>query len=345
MTTPDPSGEGRSDVVLRDQLSGLQALLALSMRMTDSNDETQILRLASTAVPSLGRCRMVGAHLSDDGWHPPPESPGAGATAVRGRCRAGRPGRHGRSDRRRRRGVGVGVPAAQPRPPPRLPRRQRRRRAVTPRAVRAPSARPTDRDRPRQRPPSQPRAASRGPEVLDANSRLAATVAALEHSTTIHDRLTRVRRQRRGSAGHRRGAARADRVRGGPRGSLRQPAGVGRAAPSRPIPEGVGGATGSRRPPCPRGSGTHPPRWSPGRGDPRPRRRRRPLALVDPHEVSGDDAGRPRARRHGAGDGARPALEHRRDRVETAARPRGRAARGDRRGERRRPRRGARLRP
>ncbi|MET0578611.1 MAG: helix-turn-helix domain-containing protein [Ilumatobacteraceae bacterium] len=54
---------------MREQLSNLQALLALSMRMTDSEDEEKILRLAGTAVPSLSRCRLVGAHLVDDGWH------------------------------------------------------------------------------------------------------------------------------------------------------------------------------------------------------------------------------------------------------------------------------------
>jgi sugar diacid utilization regulator len=38
------------------------------MRMTDTEDERQILRLAGTAVPSLARCRLLGAFLVDDGW-------------------------------------------------------------------------------------------------------------------------------------------------------------------------------------------------------------------------------------------------------------------------------------
>ena len=69
MNLPVTSGGTESDLPLREQLSNLQALLALSMRMTDSEDEEKILRLAGTAVPSLARCRLVGAHLADDGWH------------------------------------------------------------------------------------------------------------------------------------------------------------------------------------------------------------------------------------------------------------------------------------
>ena len=69
MNLPVTSGGAESDLPLREQLSNLQALLVLSMRMTDSEDEEKILRLAATAVPSLARCRLVGAHLADDGWH------------------------------------------------------------------------------------------------------------------------------------------------------------------------------------------------------------------------------------------------------------------------------------
>jgi DNA-binding PucR family transcriptional regulator len=57
-----------ADISLRDQLSNLQALLVLSMRMTDSEDEGQILSLAATAVPSFARCRLFGAYLADGGW-------------------------------------------------------------------------------------------------------------------------------------------------------------------------------------------------------------------------------------------------------------------------------------
>ncbi|MEY2580847.1 MAG: hypothetical protein QOE09_696 [Ilumatobacteraceae bacterium] len=57
-----------TDIALRDQLSNLQALLVLSMRMTDTEDENQIFNLAATAVPSLARCRLFGAHLADGEW-------------------------------------------------------------------------------------------------------------------------------------------------------------------------------------------------------------------------------------------------------------------------------------
>lgn len=53
---------------LRDQLSNLRGLLLLSMLMTESTEETQILRLAETSVPSFGHCRTEGVHLIDGGW-------------------------------------------------------------------------------------------------------------------------------------------------------------------------------------------------------------------------------------------------------------------------------------
>jgi sugar diacid utilization regulator len=57
-----------SEILLRNQVTNLQALLVLSMRMTESSDEQQILQLATTTVPAFGACRLVGAHLTDSGW-------------------------------------------------------------------------------------------------------------------------------------------------------------------------------------------------------------------------------------------------------------------------------------
>jgi sugar diacid utilization regulator len=57
-----------SNVALRDQLSSLQSLLVLSMLMTKSSDEARILYLATTSVPSYGQCRLDGAYLLDAGW-------------------------------------------------------------------------------------------------------------------------------------------------------------------------------------------------------------------------------------------------------------------------------------
>jgi DNA-binding PucR family transcriptional regulator len=54
---------------LREQLSNLQGLLMLSMLMTQSGDPQKILHLAETSVPSFGRCHIVGAKV-DDRWLP-----------------------------------------------------------------------------------------------------------------------------------------------------------------------------------------------------------------------------------------------------------------------------------
>ncbi|WP_236055924.1 CdaR family transcriptional regulator [Mycobacterium sp. SM1] len=40
----------------------------LSMLMTECRDESKILHLAATSVPSFGGCRTVGVHLGDRGW-------------------------------------------------------------------------------------------------------------------------------------------------------------------------------------------------------------------------------------------------------------------------------------
>ena len=53
---------------LRDQLTKLQGLVALSMVMTDSADASQIASLASSAVPSLSPVRCAGVHVADRGW-------------------------------------------------------------------------------------------------------------------------------------------------------------------------------------------------------------------------------------------------------------------------------------
>lgn len=64
--------ESLTDVALRDQLSGMRSLLALSMVMSESDDQAHILGLAATAVPSLGRCRLEGVHLGEGGWQAVP---------------------------------------------------------------------------------------------------------------------------------------------------------------------------------------------------------------------------------------------------------------------------------
>jgi GGDEF-like domain/PucR C-terminal helix-turn-helix domain len=65
-TVPSPTEV--SDGELRDQLTSLLSLLVLSIRMTESRAEPQILELATSSVPALVNCRIHGAFLGSDGW-------------------------------------------------------------------------------------------------------------------------------------------------------------------------------------------------------------------------------------------------------------------------------------
>jgi sugar diacid utilization regulator len=56
------------DLELRTQLSNLRGLLVLSMLMTASSDEQQILQLATTSLGGLARCHLAGVHLTEGGW-------------------------------------------------------------------------------------------------------------------------------------------------------------------------------------------------------------------------------------------------------------------------------------
>jgi sugar diacid utilization regulator len=67
MSAPPPL-DAEVDPALRDQLSSIQGLLVLSMLMTESRDADNIVNLASTALPSLGQCRLCGIYLSGRGW-------------------------------------------------------------------------------------------------------------------------------------------------------------------------------------------------------------------------------------------------------------------------------------
>jgi sugar diacid utilization regulator len=184
------SGGTETDLPLREQLSHLQALLALSMRMTDSEDEEKILRLAATAVPSLARCRLIGAYVVDDGWHATKASAAdaqlraeiemqlavvstaGGAIAVGGKWGWAFPlrslGRHF--------GFLAVTGADEPSPAEQFVLRVLAQQT----GVAVANARLHTRQR------------GQATELLDINSRLADTVAALERSTAIHDRLTRV---------------------------------------------------------------------------------------------------------------------------------------------------------
>src|SRR5258708_25589875 len=87
-------------VRLREQISNLHSLFVLSMMMTESRDEDEILSLAVTSVSSLGPCRTEGAYRPvGDPTEPPaptPSRPDAGdsstADPARARPPGGRPG-------------------------------------------------------------------------------------------------------------------------------------------------------------------------------------------------------------------------------------------------------------
>ena len=51
---------------LREQLAAFRPLLTLSMVMTSTYDESEILRIATTAIPSAGGCRVEGIYLDGD---------------------------------------------------------------------------------------------------------------------------------------------------------------------------------------------------------------------------------------------------------------------------------------
>jgi DNA-binding PucR family transcriptional regulator len=68
-----------TDAEYREQLSNLQALMMLSMLMTESRDEAKILNLAFTSVPSFARCHAVGLYLGEGRWRVSPVSDAGGA--------------------------------------------------------------------------------------------------------------------------------------------------------------------------------------------------------------------------------------------------------------------------
>jgi sugar diacid utilization regulator len=53
----------------REHLAKLQGLFVLAQLMAESRDEDNLLHLAGSAVPSLGSFQLLGIHLSTSGWH------------------------------------------------------------------------------------------------------------------------------------------------------------------------------------------------------------------------------------------------------------------------------------
>lgn len=65
----DPSGDPR-DANLRERLSEFRALLVISLLMTESVNEDQILELAASSAPGLGPWRIDGYGFTDGQWRP-----------------------------------------------------------------------------------------------------------------------------------------------------------------------------------------------------------------------------------------------------------------------------------
>ena len=62
--------EDSADAALRERLGELRALLVISLLMTESVDEEQILDLAASSAPGLGRWRIDGYGFTDGRWRP-----------------------------------------------------------------------------------------------------------------------------------------------------------------------------------------------------------------------------------------------------------------------------------
>ena len=174
-----------------ERLSSLQALLALSMRMTDTEDERQILHLAGTAVPFARACRLLGAFLveTDGSWCRP--TPPRRELLADVETQLAVVGHRRRGHRRRSRTVGLGLQlrslgahfgylAVSADAEPTAGEQFLLRVLAQQAGVALANARLHARQR------------GQAAELLATNNRLAGTLAALERNMAIHDRLTQV---------------------------------------------------------------------------------------------------------------------------------------------------------
>ena len=228
-----PAARPATDADLRERLGEFRALLVISLLMTESVSEDQILELAASS-------RAGARHVADRGLrlHRRPVALRPGPR----RDRARRPGRAAGRARQQRaarsslpgrgwawayplRGVGgllghlVASCAAEPSAEERFLIQVMAQQT----GVAVSNARLHARER------------ATAAELAATNAALAETVTSLQRSMDIHERLTRVAVSGRGPAGHRQGAARAHRDAGRDRGPVRQPdrLGAARASPTR----------------------------------------------------------------------------------------------------------------
>ena len=72
--SPDPAlrmrPEGAADENLRERLGEFRALLVISLLMTESINEEQILELATSSAPGLGSWQIDGYCFTDGQWRP-----------------------------------------------------------------------------------------------------------------------------------------------------------------------------------------------------------------------------------------------------------------------------------
>src|ERR1700747_1256716 len=77
-----PPARTREEANLRERLGEFRALLVISLLMTESVNEDQILELAASSAPGLGPWRIEGYGFTDGQWRPGPGT--AHASAVTG---------------------------------------------------------------------------------------------------------------------------------------------------------------------------------------------------------------------------------------------------------------------
>ena len=84
-----PRRPGRpGDSGLRERLGEFRALLVISLLMTESVNEEQILELAASSAPGLGPWRIDGYGFTDGQWRPGPGQPAAAPAGVAGQLAA-----------------------------------------------------------------------------------------------------------------------------------------------------------------------------------------------------------------------------------------------------------------
>ncbi len=84
-----PRRSGRpGDGDLRERLGEFRALLVISLLMTESVNEDQILELAASSAPGLGPWRIEGYAFTDGQWHPGLDQAGAAPAGLAGQLAA-----------------------------------------------------------------------------------------------------------------------------------------------------------------------------------------------------------------------------------------------------------------